>query len=123
MSATVPDTAASERGALVASSYRQLAEIYHDLLSRDQLDQVLERLVKTVTHLIPVASILIAEAQTEQRLLKPIVAEGGWPDGFLDGDDDRAKDRLARLLGRDLAYGWTDEGPSKPFAPQHTWHA
>ncbi len=84
MSATVPDTAASERGALVASSYRQLAEIYHDLLSRDQLDQVLERLVKTVTHLIPVASILIAEAQTEQRLLKPIVAEGGWPDGFLD---------------------------------------
>src|SRR5205823_3076688 len=84
MSATVPDTAASERGALVASSYRQLAEIYHDLLSRDQLDQVLERLVKTVRHLIPVASILIAEAQTEQRLLKPLVAEGGWPDGFLD---------------------------------------
>jgi len=84
MSATVPDTAASDRGALVASSYRQLAEIYHDLLSRDQLDHVLERLVKTVRHLIPVASILIAEAQTEQRLLKPIVAEGGWPDGFLD---------------------------------------
>jgi len=84
MSATVPDTAASERGALVASSYRQLAEIYHDLLSRDQLDHVLERLVKTVRHLIPVASILIAEAQTERRLLKPIVAEGGWPDGFLD---------------------------------------
>jgi diguanylate cyclase (GGDEF)-like protein len=84
MSATVPDTAASERGALVASSYRQLAEIYHDLLSRDQLDHVLERLVKTVRHLIPVASILIAEAQTEQRQLKPIVAEGGWPDGFLD---------------------------------------
>ena len=83
MSATVPDTAASDRGALVASSYRQLAEIYHDLLSRDQLDHVLERLVKTVRHLIPVASILIAEAQTEQRLLKPLVAEGGWPDGFL----------------------------------------
>src|SRR5438874_3058223 len=83
MSATVPDTAASERGALVASSYRQLAEIYHDLLSRDQLDQVLERLVKTVRHLIPVASILIAEAQTEQRMLVPIVAEGGWPEGFL----------------------------------------
>jgi diguanylate cyclase (GGDEF)-like protein len=84
MSASVPDTAASERGALVASSYRQLAEIYHDLLSRDQLDHVLERLVKTVRHLIPVASILIAEAQTEERLLKPIVAEGGWPDGFLE---------------------------------------
>jgi diguanylate cyclase (GGDEF)-like protein len=84
MAATDPDTAASERGALVASSYRQLAEIYHDLLSRDQLDHVLERLVKTVRHLIPVASILIAEAHTERRLLQPLVAEGGWPDGFLD---------------------------------------
>ena len=63
---------------------RQLAEIYHDLLSREELDQVLERLVKTVRHLIPVASILIAEAQTEERVMLPLVAEGGWPDGFLE---------------------------------------
>jgi hypothetical protein len=41
------------------------------------------------------------------------------PDGFLDGEDPR----LARLVGADLAYGWTGEGPTKPFAPQHTWHA
>jgi diguanylate cyclase (GGDEF)-like protein len=83
MSEGVREAAASERGELVASSYRQLAEIYHDVLSREGLDQVLERLVKTVRHLIPVASILIAEAQTDQRVLVPIVAEGGWPEGFL----------------------------------------
>ena len=40
------------------------------------------------------------------------------PDGFLDGEDPR----LARLLGRDLAYGWTDDGLTKPLAPQHSWH-
>jgi diguanylate cyclase (GGDEF)-like protein len=68
----------------VAASYRQLAEIYHDLLSREGLDQVLERLVKTVRRIIPVTDILIAEADTELRLLRPLVAEGGWPDGFLD---------------------------------------
>jgi diguanylate cyclase (GGDEF)-like protein len=79
----VRETAATERGELVASSYRQLAEIYHDVLSREGLDQVLERLVKTVRHLIPVASMLIAEAQTDQRVLVPIVAEGEWPDDFL----------------------------------------
>jgi diguanylate cyclase (GGDEF)-like protein len=84
MTATVPDTASSERGELVASSYRQLAEIYHDLLSREELDQVLERLVKTVRHLIPVASILIAEAHTDEREMVPLVAEGGWPDGFME---------------------------------------
>lgn len=72
-----------EQGDHVASSYRQLAEIYHDLLSRDELDQVLERLVKTVKHLIPVASLLIAEAQVEERILVPLVADGDWPDGFV----------------------------------------
>jgi hypothetical protein len=41
------------------------------------------------------------------------------PDGFLDGEDAR----LARLLGCDLGYGWRDEGPTRPFAPQHSWHA
>ncbi len=41
------------------------------------------------------------------------------PDGYLDGEDPR----LARLLGCDLAYGWTTDGLTKPLAPQHTWHA
>ena len=44
---------------------------------------------------------------------------GHIPDGYLEGEDPR----LGRLLGADLAYGWTDEGPTKPFAPEHTWHA
>jgi diguanylate cyclase (GGDEF)-like protein len=78
-----PESPPGEHGDRVASSYRQLAEIYHDLLSRDELSEVLERLVKTVKHLIPVASLLIAEAQVEQRILVPLVAEGEWPDGFV----------------------------------------
>jgi diguanylate cyclase (GGDEF)-like protein len=84
MTGSVREPAASEPGDLVAASYRQLAEIYHDVLSREGLDQVLERLVKTVRRLIPVESILIAEAHTERRVLVPLVAEGGWPDGFLE---------------------------------------
>lgn len=67
----------------VCASYRELAEIYHDLLSREDLDQVLERLVKTVQRLVPVADLLIAEADTERRVLRPLVAEGSWPEGFL----------------------------------------
>jgi diguanylate cyclase (GGDEF)-like protein len=68
----------------VSRSYRQLAEIYHDLLSRDSLEHVLDRLVKTVTRLIPVASILLAETQTEAGVLRPLIADGEWPDGFLN---------------------------------------
>ncbi len=76
--------AAGPDGDAVVASYRQLAEIYHDLLSRDDPDHVLERIVQTVRRLIPVASILVAEALTEERALRPLIAEGGWPDGFLD---------------------------------------
>jgi diguanylate cyclase (GGDEF)-like protein len=76
--------AAAPGGDAVVASYRQLAEIYHDLLSREDPDHVLERIVQTVRRLIPVASILVAEAITEERALRPLIAEGGWPDGFLD---------------------------------------
>ncbi|HEV2370373.1 MAG TPA: phytanoyl-CoA dioxygenase family protein [Acidimicrobiales bacterium] len=41
------------------------------------------------------------------------------PPGFLDGQDAR----LARLLGADLAYGWHEEGPTKPQPPSRSWHA
>ncbi|HZT15021.1 MAG TPA: sensor domain-containing diguanylate cyclase [Gaiellaceae bacterium] len=67
----------------VAASYRQLADVYHDLLSRDGVEELLERLVKTVRGLIPVTSILVAETRIEERVLVPLVAEGDWPEDFL----------------------------------------
>jgi diguanylate cyclase (GGDEF)-like protein len=82
MRSTTPPGAGE--GDIVVASYRQLAEIYHDLLSRDEPDNVLERIVQTVRRLIPVASILVAEANVEERVLRPLIAEGGWPDGFMD---------------------------------------
>jgi len=76
--------AASHANDQVVASYRQLAEIYHDLLSREDPDVVLDRIVQTVRRLVPVASILVAEADHEERVLRPLVAEGvGWPENFL----------------------------------------
>ena len=69
----------------VVASYRQLAEIYHDLLSREDPDVVLDRIVQTVRRLVPVASILVAAADHDERVLHPLVAEGvGWPEDFMD---------------------------------------
>jgi diguanylate cyclase (GGDEF)-like protein len=76
--------AATEGGDQLVASYRQLAEIYHDLLSREDPDLVLEHIVQRVRRLIPVASILVAEADTKERVLRPLIAEGGWPDGFME---------------------------------------
>ena len=77
-------SAAQQADDPVVGSYRQLAEIYHDLLSREDPDVVLDRIVQTVRRLVPVASILVAAADHDERVLRPLVAEGvGWPDGFM----------------------------------------
>ena len=77
--------AALQVGDPMVASYRQLAEIYHDLLSREEPDLVLDRIVQTVRRLVPVASILVAEADHEERVLRPLVAEGvGWPENFME---------------------------------------
>ena len=68
----------------VARSYQQLAQIYHDLLSLDSLDALLERLVGTVRRLIPVSSVLIVEADPPRRKLIPLRADGAWPAGFAE---------------------------------------
>jgi diguanylate cyclase (GGDEF)-like protein len=67
----------------VVASYRQLAEIYHDLLSREDPDHVLQRIVQTARRLVPVESLLVAEADTHERVLRPLIAEGSWPEGFM----------------------------------------
>lgn len=41
------------------------------------------------------------------------------PPGYLGEGDER----LATLLGARQAWGWTDEGLTRPPAPQHSWHA
>jgi diguanylate cyclase (GGDEF)-like protein len=67
----------------IRSSFRLLAEIYHDLLSRDGV-QLLDRIAKKVGHLIPVTSLLIAEAKLDEGFLVPLIAAGEWPEGFLE---------------------------------------
>ena len=68
----------------IARSYQQLAQIYHDLLSLDSLDALLERLVGTVRRLIPVNHLLIVKADTSRRELIPLRADGTWPADFAE---------------------------------------
>ncbi|HEY2706548.1 MAG TPA: phytanoyl-CoA dioxygenase family protein [Caulobacteraceae bacterium] len=47
------------------------------------------------------------------------------PEGYLDGVND---ERLARLLGAELAHGWTDDGPERLYARRsktkvRSWHS
>ena len=63
-----------------AEPYRRLAEIFHDVLSEQSLDALLERIADTLAELIPYEDVHIYEADESQRELTPVLARSEWAD-------------------------------------------
>jgi diguanylate cyclase (GGDEF)-like protein len=61
-----------------AEPYRRLAEIFHDVLSEQSLDALLERIADTLAELIPYEDVHIYEADEAKRELKPALARSEW---------------------------------------------
>jgi diguanylate cyclase (GGDEF)-like protein len=68
----------------LVDSYRRLTAIYHDLLSHDDLEQLLERIADSIVQLVPCDSLLIAELDQTKSVLVPILARGRWSDSVMD---------------------------------------
>ena len=60
--------------------YRRLAEIFHDVLSEQSLDALLDRIADTLAELIPYEDVHIYEADETKRELIPMLARGEWAD-------------------------------------------
>jgi diguanylate cyclase (GGDEF)-like protein len=60
--------------------YRRLAEIFHDVLSEQSLDALLERIADTLAELIPYEDVHIYEADEAKRELRAVLARGDWAD-------------------------------------------
>ena len=63
-----------------AEPYRRLAEIFHDVLSEQSLDAVLERIADALAVLIPYEDVHIYEADEAKRELSAVLARGEWAD-------------------------------------------
>ena len=63
-----------------AEPYRRLAEIFHDVLSEQSLDAVLERIADALAVLIPYEDVHIYEADEAKRELHAVLARGEWED-------------------------------------------
>ena len=61
-----------------AEPYRRLAEIFHDVLSEQSLDALLERIADTLAELIPYEDVHIYEADVAKRELIPVLARSKW---------------------------------------------
>jgi diguanylate cyclase (GGDEF)-like protein len=63
-----------------AEPYRRLAEIFHDVLSEQSLDALLDRIADTLAELIPYEDVHIYEADEVKRELIPVLARSKWAD-------------------------------------------
>jgi diguanylate cyclase (GGDEF)-like protein len=66
-----------------SDSYRQLAEVFHDVLSEQSLDTLLDRIADTLVDLIPYDTLTIYRADDAARVLVPVLARDRWASEIL----------------------------------------
>jgi diguanylate cyclase (GGDEF)-like protein len=64
----------------LVESYRRLAEVFHHVLSEQNLDNLLDRIADTVAELVPYDALHIYEADNAVRELLPKLARTEWAD-------------------------------------------
>ena len=73
----------SPRSDGLVQSYRQLADVFHEILSEHSLDNLLERIADTLAELVPYDSLSIYQADEAQTVLFPVLARDQWADEIL----------------------------------------
>src|SRR5437764_14816037 len=58
----------------LVESYRRLAEVFHEVLSEQSLDALLDRIAVTLADLMPYEALHIYEADEGRRELVPLLA-------------------------------------------------
>src|SRR2546427_2682343 len=76
------EAADARRDALV-ESYRKLAEVFHEVLSEQDVESLLARIAGTLAELVPYDSLTIYEADESRRELVAVLAKGEWSDEIL----------------------------------------
>jgi diguanylate cyclase (GGDEF)-like protein len=67
----------------LVDSYRRLAEVFHDVLSEQTLESVLDRIADTLADLIPFDAFTIYEADESRRLLVPLMSRDAWAEEIM----------------------------------------
>src|SRR5690242_13759717 len=78
---TVPE---APRPDSLVQSYRQLADVFHHILSEHSLDNLLERIADTLAELVPHDTLSIYQADEAQTELIPVLARDKWAEKILN---------------------------------------
>jgi diguanylate cyclase (GGDEF)-like protein len=83
----------------LVDSYRRLADVFHDVLSEQRLDSLLDRIADALGELVPFDAFTIYQADEARRCLIPLMARDQWAEEIM-------KDRP--LFGEGIT-GWAVE--------------
>jgi diguanylate cyclase (GGDEF)-like protein len=67
----------------VADSYKRLADVYHQLLSEQSLDAVLQGIADTIEEIVPHDALVIYQADENKRTLTPVVARDPYAEQIM----------------------------------------
>ncbi len=67
----------------LVDSYRRLADVFHELLSEQSLDALLERIADALAELIPYEAVHVYEADEAKRELVPLLVRSDWASEIL----------------------------------------
>jgi diguanylate cyclase (GGDEF)-like protein len=82
---TVPK---APRADSLVQSYRQLADVFHDILSEHSLDNLLDRIADTLAELVPHDTLSIYQADDAQTRLTPVLARDKWAAKIMESRSD-----------------------------------
>ena len=68
----------------LVQSYRQLADVFHDILSEHSLDNLLERIADTLAAARPARHLSMPQADEAQSLLTPVLARDKWAEKIME---------------------------------------
>jgi diguanylate cyclase (GGDEF)-like protein len=83
-----PPVSETPRQDSLVQSYRQLADVFHDILSEHSLDNLLERIADTLAELVPHDTLSIYQADEAQTQLIPVLARDKWAEKIMDSRSD-----------------------------------
>src|SRR5919198_6511869 len=83
VTAPSPPRPALTRVDTLVDSYRRLADVFHDVLSAERLNTLLERIADTLGDLVPYDTFTIYQADEARRCLIPLMARDTWADEIM----------------------------------------
>ena len=72
------------RSETLVQSYRQLADVFHEILSEHTLDNLLERIADSLAELVPHDTLSIYQADEAQTVLIPVLARDQWAEKIMN---------------------------------------